>query len=85
MYPYIVCYCGRSIGDVYDVFCKLRIQKYNEAFNKNEASKYDIDPNMLSISEIVDVDLTDVFEQLNIHTDCCRTRLTTQVQFKEYY
>lgn len=85
MYPYIVCYCGRSLGDIFDIFKLLRLEKYMAAYEKSDGIEWDIDPTMLAISEVVDIDLSDVFDQLRIYTDCCRSRLMSQVEFKEYY
>ncbi len=78
MYPFVLCFCGRSLADIYDLFVALRREKYAAAYA-------DIDPYYLPISATVRVDLVDVFEQLNIHMDCCRTRLLTQVEFKNIY
>jgi len=83
MYPYIVCFCGCSLGDIYDAFKAMRSAKYRKALNDPDFDK--IDPAMLAITENVNVDLSDVFEQLCITQDCCMVRLTTQVEFKELY
>lgn len=82
MYPYIVCFCGRSLGDIYDLFKAMKLVKYNAEYAKNDL---DVDPSLLAISEQVEVDLSDVFEALCIHTDCCRVRLMSQVEFKDLY
>jgi DNA-directed RNA polymerase subunit N (RpoN/RPB10) len=82
MYPYIVCTCGRSIGDIYDLFKILKLEKYNQEFVENEL---DIDPNLFAISEHIQVELDDIFEILCIKTDCCRAKLMSQVEFKELY
>ena len=78
MYPYIVCFCGRSLGDLYDIFKLLREIKYQKLDSE-------VDPMLYAITESVQIDLVDVFEQLNIHMDCCRTRMNTQVEFKDIY
>ena len=83
MYPYIVCYCGRSLGDIYDLFKALCHEKYVLAHD--DGVDMDIDPSMLAIAESVNVDISDVFDQLHMHVDCCRARLMSQVEFKEYY
>lgn len=82
MYPYIVCYCGRCLSDIYDLFCVMRDRKYATAYAD---LGMDIDPIQIAISGAMDVDLADVFEQLNLHLDCCRTRMHTQVEFREFY
>ena len=80
MYPYIVCYCGRSIGDLYDLFKELRAAKFADSFGE-----FDIDPSMIPITEELQVDLDDIFKSLHIHVPCCRTRLMSQIEFKELY
>jgi len=82
MYPFILCFCGRSIGDLYDAFSLMRIAKYSAAMaDLND----DIDPLLLPLTELVQIDLVDIFEQLNIHMDCCRNHIQTQVEFKTLY
>jgi DNA-directed RNA polymerase subunit N (RpoN/RPB10) len=86
MYPFICCYsCGRSIGDLCDAFKALRLLEYQKAFNDPDIA--DIDPVLLAITEDITVDLSPIFDQLGIPETaiCCRTRLCTQVEFKELY
>lgn len=85
MYPFIVCFCGRSLGDIYDLFKLMRLDKYMKEYESKDGIDYDIDPSMLAIAGAVEIDLIDVFEQLHITHDCCRARLMGQVEFKEYY
>jgi len=80
MYPYIVCFCGRSIGDNYDLFKMMRHDVIAEAY---ETGDLDIDPSLLAISEQIDVDLDEVFNALGYSMDCCRVRLMSTVEFKE--
>jgi len=80
MYPYILCFCGRSIGEYYDYFKAVRAQLYADLFGENE-----FDPILLPISEDVQVNMGPVFDSLHIHLECCRTRLTTLVEFKDIY
>ncbi len=78
MYPYIVCYCWRELGSLYDVFKILRNAAYAEVFEGFDES---IDPVLISLSEEAQIDLRDVYEQLNVHLQCCRVRLLTEVEF----
>ena len=80
MYPYIVCYCGRSIGDLYDLFMKLRADKYAEEFGDAV-----FDPSAIALSEVLQSDIGDIFDTLHLENDCCRARIMTQVEFKELY
>lgn len=82
MYPYIICYtCGKALGDICDAFKALRAAKYQEAYN--DPNLADIDPMMLAITGDLTINLEDVFEMLCVDLQCCRTKLTTQVEFKE--
>lgn len=81
MYPYIVCLCGRSIGDLYDLFKQMKLEKIIELYGTSE----NIDPTLLSICEDTKLRLDDVFEALNINMDCCRVRMMTMVEFKDLY
>lgn len=82
MYPFILCFCGRSLGDLYDLFCAMKITKYAAAY---EEAGIDIDPYLLPLCESIQVDLVDVFEALGLHMDCCRNHLLTQQEFKGLY
>jgi DNA-directed RNA polymerase subunit N (RpoN/RPB10) len=82
MYPYIICYCGRSLGDIYDLFKALRREKYVEFFKKEGLN---INPDKIPFAENVDIRMRDVFEQLNIDMPCCKTRLMSTVEYKELY
>lgn len=77
MYPYILCFCGRALGDVYDAYKLLRLLKYEAAYGEDGVK---IDPAYLAITEAVFVDMSDVLAALGIHSICCRTRMTTQVE-----
>lgn len=81
MFPYIVCYCGRSLGDIYPVFKEMRKQRYQEYLKKDS----DIEIVKLMTSTKIDVKLGDILDALNINCECCRVRLLTQVEYSEYY
>jgi DNA-directed RNA polymerase subunit N (RpoN/RPB10) len=80
MYPYIVCFCGRSLGDIYDLFKAMRDDRIKEVFGD-----VDFDPVAAALNELLKCDISDVFESLHLHNDCCRTRIMTQVEFKDLY
>lgn len=80
MYPFIVCFCGRALGDIYDLFCAMRSAKQARMFEG-----IDIDPSYVPIVDTIQIDLLDVFDSLGLHMDCCRTRMLTQVEFKTIY
>lgn len=69
MYPYIRCFCGRTLGQIYDAYLA-----YKEALIKEKTK---------DINKTVDVPLAEVFEALHIDLECCRSRLLTQVEYKE--
>lgn len=60
----------------------MRLEKYKAEYAKHGLK---IDPSLLAISEQVQVSLSEVLDQLNIHVDCCRMRLLSQVEFKDLY
>jgi DNA-directed RNA polymerase subunit N (RpoN/RPB10) len=80
MYPYIVCYCGRALGHLYDVFNTIRRERLAEEFGEEA-----LDPTMIAIIQDVQIELGDVLDQLHLHNECCRVRMITQVEFKEVY
>ena len=82
MYPHIICFCGRSLGDLYDIFKLLRAERYAAAY---KAVGRNIDPAMIGIIESLQVDIGDVFELLHLHLPCCRARIMTQVEFNSIY
>lgn len=82
MYPHIVCTCGRDIGCLYNVFKAMRADVYSAALNGFDD---DIDPALLCLSEAVEIELADVFDQLRIYMICCRKLLLTQVEFNSIY
>lgn len=79
MYPYILCFCGRSLGDIYDLFKMMRLAKTLEILKAEEA---DVNPALLAISD-VQIRLDSIFADLHITTECCKARLSTQVELKE--
>jgi hypothetical protein len=80
MYPYILCYCGRSSGDIYDLFKAMRDERIREKFGDHT-----LNPDILAISEDLQVDIGDIFPMLHITCDCCKARLVSQIEFKELY
>lgn len=82
MYPYIVCFCGCSLGDLRDAFSVMRADKIRQALGIPQYET--INPAMLAITGN-DINLSDVFEQLCITQQCCQVRMATQVEFKELY
>lgn len=65
MYPYIVCFCGRPLGHLYNAFLAM-CRDHARSSRANEPVGY-------------------ILDQLNIMKLCCRTRMLTQTQFKDYY
>lgn len=82
MYPFIVCFCGRALGDLYDAFKAMRQARYLETYGELEDV---IDPRILAVTEDLHMVLGDVLDMLGLHQVCCRTHMLTQVEFKEIY
>lgn len=87
MYPFIVCFCGRSLGDLRDAFLYLRAKAIEELELGGPDAKL-FDPHSCEYDAVVAADqaiIETIFEQLGLHMICCRTHMATQVEFKEYY
>lgn len=80
MYPFIVCFCGNSVGDIYDLYKAMKLSKYVEVYDETQL---DIDPSLLAISDNIQLELSDVFDDLNVDMDCCKTRLMGMVMMTE--
>lgn len=82
MYPYILCFCGRSLGSLWPLY---------EAMMDDERAKFHasrthtVDPNVLSFSNdtAVEPEKGGVLDTLRLTTQCCRTRMMTQVPFAQ--
>ncbi len=82
MYPFILCFCGRSLGDLYDLFCAMRAQRYEEAYKEMGTV---IDPLFIPFSDSFNITLADIFEALHINQVCCRMHIHTQIEYKHVY
>lgn len=75
MYPPIVCFCGRVLGNIYVLYCvakaKLLAQK-----------GLDIDPAQIPSCDGIDTSLEKLGDALGILRECCRVRLVTQREFR---
>lgn len=82
MYPYIRCFCGRSLGDIYEAFEAMKAARYAEIYGDDAGQP---NPFMFQIADSVQVEIGDILSALNVHLDCCRARLLTQVQYTDVY
>jgi DNA-directed RNA polymerase subunit N (RpoN/RPB10) len=80
MYTYIVCLCGRSLGDIYDLYHAFRTKKLQDVLGDTSGA----DPALMLLMDDIQIDMQDVFAMLHIHLECCRARLTSQVTMAEY-
>jgi len=71
--------CECAIGDRARLFRHLR-KKRAEAQLGSETR-----PAAAAISYALSMDVTDLFEKLGIKHDCCRTRLSMAIDFREVY
>jgi DNA-directed RNA polymerase subunit N (RpoN/RPB10) len=81
MFPYITCFCGKSIGDLYDVFHMMRMEEYRKAL---DGLDYDLNPVLISTIGL-HVDLSEILTNLGLTSECCRVRMFTQVIFSDLY
>lgn len=80
MYPLIRCTtCNNSIGEYHEIFQSVKNDIY-----RTELEKLNItDPAALEISNIISIELNDLFDELKIERYCCRSCLTTNVNFDD--
>jgi DNA-directed RNA polymerase subunit N (RpoN/RPB10) len=79
MYPYIRCFCGRPLGQLWVLFNELKRKKIEFTFGDLGA-----DPDYLQ-SAIIPVETGDILDSLHLHAHCCRARIVTQVRFVDVY
>lgn len=81
MHVYIVCFCGRSIADIKELFIKL-----SENNNRNVASKKKIEllPSSMTAADFINSEAAaPILDKLGVHQQCCRTRILTQITMDE--
>jgi DNA-directed RNA polymerase subunit N (RpoN/RPB10) len=81
MYPYILCVCGRSSGDLYDAYKAMREELHQQAFEDYG----DIDPMFVPVCDDIEVKTGPILDALGLELVCCRTHMMTQVEFKDLY
>lgn len=72
--------CGRSLGDLYDLYQEMKKAKYADEFGDEV-----IDPALLVLTEDFQIDISDIFEALCIEKECCRSHLMACVEMKDLY
>lgn len=82
MYPYVICFCGRPLGDLYDFFKAAREELMQQA---HERLGEKIKPMFMRTADDIKIQLKEVLDALNLHTECCRIHILTQVEFDELY
>jgi len=82
MYPYIRCFCGRSLGHLFRRYKKAREIAYRRTFEKEGI---EISPDKLQVADSVRVEVGYLLNALHLYTDCCRARLLTQVEYTDVY
>jgi hypothetical protein len=76
----VVCTCGMPIGDVAPLFLLMRAARVREvlAARGTAATQAAIDAGL-------QIECGDILDRLQVVYDCCRARLVTNMQFKQYY
>jgi len=85
MYPPIICKCGRSLGDLFDVYKKIREDRIQADLEERIKNKRKIVVENIKISADNNIEMGDVLDKLKLDLDCCRDSLLTWVEFKELY
>jgi len=73
--------CGEPIGSVYDAFHAIR----THMLEKELAKLGKVDLTAVSVDEVVQLDLDDIFNKLGLSRErwCCRQRITTNVNMHD--
>jgi DNA-directed RNA polymerase subunit N (RpoN/RPB10) len=82
MFPFIVCFCGRSSAELYDLFIALRRERYEEYISKNNIV---VKGDYIKSTNQIPIELGDILDDLNLKLACCRTRMLCQVMFNDLY
>jgi DNA-directed RNA polymerase subunit N (RpoN/RPB10) len=81
MLDYIQCpECGNNIGAVYEAYNIIKKDRYKKEFEKRG------DKTVVQNTGVIDdvqINMIDIFKQLHIHKYCCRTHMTTAMDFTE--
>jgi len=75
MYPHIICFCGRSLGEIHQMFVLLKEHYTREALIAGGIDP-NIDPSVILLTN-TNLDMSGVFEAFSL-ASCCALRLTTQ-------
>lgn len=80
MYPQIRCpTCNNCVGELIEIYNILKNDKYEKELKKIYKNNYN--PNQIEIDSIIDVDMSDIFEFLNIKRYCCKRIFVTNTTF----
>ena len=79
MFPYVTCGCGYDLASIYPLWAEIR--------KKRLVAKYGnvTDRAMIQAASDLSVEFGDVLNDLGVRRVCCRTKLLTQMQFRDYY
>jgi len=83
MYPPIVCGCGRSLGDIYDVYKYLRKLEIEKKIN--ETKRANVLPEHFMSSYEIEVEVGKILTDLGLTLECCRNNMLSCVEFRELY
>lgn len=78
MYNFLRCpCCNNSIGEFYEIYQLVKNELYTAELQKNKITAI----NQIQNSNMINMDLSKLFDLLNIENYCCRTKLTTATMF----
>lgn len=76
----IRCACGLPIGDVAVIFQQKRAERVKEALKDRN-----VVPTQAVIDTSLQIDMTDIMEELGITEDHCKRTINTAMDFRMYY
>ena len=82
--PPVCLTCGCAIGDKAVLFKAMHRKKVKEALEQANPGE-PIHPGRAAESMALNMDASDILDKLRIRNDCCRTHLTTSMDWRDYY
>lgn len=83
MYPFVICVCGRAIGELYDLFVELRLSHFVDVGSNKDIPAYGV--NSIFANSSIHMNLSDIWAILGIELECCKTKLAFQQKMSDYY
>lgn len=82
MYSYILCFCGRPIGQLYRAFVILRAMANEKLYaSASTGGSHQPHPEFIGPADF-NVSVGDILDKLGLHHQCCRGRMMSFVEIQ---